>query len=100
MPINSERSAPTTPLAVLKRVTEDTPRPIRQIIPEVPQWLCDLIARLHAKDPAHRFANADEFASYGTFTITREAEEFVEIERSDGFLELICKEWLHDLGVI
>ena len=27
-------------LAVLKRVAEDTPRPIREIIPEVPEWLC------------------------------------------------------------
>ena len=53
----------TTPLAVLKRVAEDTPRPIRQIIPEVPQWLCDLIARLHAKDPAHRFQSAAEVAA-------------------------------------
>ena len=52
-----------SPLAVLKRVTEDTPRPIRQIIPEVPQWLCDLIARLHAKDPAHRFQSAAEVAA-------------------------------------
>ncbi len=51
-----------TPLAVLKRVAEDTPRPIRQIIPEVPQWLCDLIARLHAKDPADRFQSAAEVA--------------------------------------
>jgi hypothetical protein len=49
-----------TPLAVLKRVAEDTPRPIRQIIPEVPQWLCDLISRLHAKDPADRFQSAAE----------------------------------------
>ncbi len=47
---------------MLKRVAEDTPRPIRQIIPEVPQWLCDLIARLHAKDPAHRFQSAAEVA--------------------------------------
>ncbi len=52
-----------TPLAVLKRVAEDTPRPIRQIIPEVPQWLCDLIARLHAKDPADRFQRAAEVAA-------------------------------------
>ena len=52
-----------SPLAVLKRVAEDTPRPIRQIIPEVPQWLCDLIARLHAKDPAHRFQSAAEVAA-------------------------------------
>jgi serine/threonine protein kinase len=52
-----------SPLAVLKRVTEETPRPIRQIIPEVPQWLCDLIARLHAKDPARRFQSAAEVAA-------------------------------------
>ena len=52
-----------SPLAVLKRVAEDTPRPIRQIIPEVPQWLCDLIAKLHAKDPAHRFQSAAEVAT-------------------------------------
>jgi hypothetical protein len=52
-----------TPLATLKRVAEDTPRPIRQIIPEVPQWLCDLIARLHAKDPARRVQSAAEVAT-------------------------------------
>jgi hypothetical protein len=51
-----------TPLAVLKRVAEDTPRPIRQIIPEVPQWLCDVITKLHAKDPAQRFQSAAEVA--------------------------------------
>ena len=43
--------APTT-LAVLKRLTEDTPRPIREIIPETPEWLCAIIAKLHAKNPA------------------------------------------------
>ena len=31
-------------MAVLKRVVEDTPRPIREIIPEVPEWLCELIS--------------------------------------------------------
>ena len=30
----------TTTLAVLKRVVEDDPRPIREINPEVPEWLC------------------------------------------------------------
>jgi serine/threonine protein kinase len=53
--------APTT-LAVLQRVAEDTPRPIREIIPEVPEWLCALIARLHAKKPDDRFASAQEVA--------------------------------------
>jgi hypothetical protein len=49
-------------LAVLKRVAEDTPRPIREIIPEVPQWLCAIIAQLHAKNPDDRFASAQEVA--------------------------------------
>lgn len=53
--------APTT-LGVLKRVAEDTPRPIREIIPEVPEWLCDVIARLHAKKPGERFQTATEVA--------------------------------------
>jgi serine/threonine protein kinase/formylglycine-generating enzyme required for sulfatase activity/Leucine-rich repeat (LRR) protein len=49
-------------LAVLKRVAEDTPRSIREIIPETPQWLCDIIAKLHAKDPDERFQSAREVA--------------------------------------
>src|SRR5207302_3619840 len=49
-------------LAVLKRVAEDTPRPIPEIIPEVPSWLCDLITRLHAKKPEDRIATAKEVA--------------------------------------
>ncbi len=53
--------APNT-VAVLKRVCEDTPRPIQEIIPEVPEWLCSLISRLHAKDPADRFQSAQEVA--------------------------------------
>ncbi|MHC5536754.1 bifunctional serine/threonine-protein kinase/formylglycine-generating enzyme family protein [Singulisphaera rosea] len=49
-------------MAVLKRVVEDTPRPIRDIIPETPQWLCVIIAKLHAKDPDDRYVSAAEVA--------------------------------------
>ncbi|MFN7843511.1 MAG: protein kinase domain-containing protein, partial [Pirellula sp.] len=42
-------------LAVLKRVIEDTPRPVREIIPEAPPWLCDFLLRLHQKSPMDRF---------------------------------------------
>jgi hypothetical protein len=49
-------------VAVLKRVAEDRPRAIREIIPETPQWLCDVIARLHAKDPDDRYQSAREVA--------------------------------------
>jgi serine/threonine protein kinase len=49
-------------VAVLKRVAEDAPRDIREIIPETPHWLCDIIAKLHAKNPDDRFQSAREVA--------------------------------------
>ena len=49
-------------LAVLRRVAEDAPRPILEVISEVPVGLCNLIDRLHAKDPADRFSSAEEVA--------------------------------------
>lgn len=49
-------------LAVLKRVTECRPRPIAEIIPETPDWLIAIIGRLHAEQPADRFASARELA--------------------------------------
>lgn len=51
--------APTT-MAVLMRVTEDAPRPIPEIIPEVPEWMCELIGHLHAKNPEERYGSAKE----------------------------------------
>jgi hypothetical protein len=53
----------STTLAVLKRVCEDTPRPISEVNPEVPDWLVDLIGKLHAKRPADRFQSAAEVAA-------------------------------------
>jgi formylglycine-generating enzyme required for sulfatase activity len=49
-------------LAVLMRVSVESPRPIREIIPETPQWLCDIIGKLHARKPEDRFASATEAA--------------------------------------
>jgi eukaryotic-like serine/threonine-protein kinase len=49
-------------IAVLESVRDDTPTPIRKIVPAVPEWLCDLIARLHSKKPADRPASAQEVA--------------------------------------
>jgi WD40 repeat protein len=52
-----------SPLAVLKRVVEEEPRPIPEVIPETPAWLCRVIAQLMAKDPAERFQTAAEVAA-------------------------------------
>jgi formylglycine-generating enzyme required for sulfatase activity len=49
-------------IAVLKRVCEETPPPIRDVNPEIPTWLCDIIGRLHEKKPEDRFASAREVA--------------------------------------
>jgi serine/threonine protein kinase len=49
-------------VAVLESVRADTPPAIRKLVPEVPEWLCDLIARLHAKNPADRPSSAREVA--------------------------------------
>lgn len=51
-------------LAVLKRVCEAVPRPIQEIIPEAPEWLCAMIAKLHAKQPDERFSSAKELADF------------------------------------
>src|SRR5207237_400556 len=47
-------------LAVLRRVCEDVPRPIREGNPEVPDWLAAIVERLMAKDPADRYQSAAE----------------------------------------
>src|SRR5439155_21743650 len=49
-------------LAVLKRVCEDTPRPIREVNSEIPPWLSAVVERLLAKRPEDRFPSAQEVA--------------------------------------
>jgi serine/threonine protein kinase len=51
-----------TMLTVLKRVADEDPRPIREVIPEVPEWLCRTVEKLHAKNPAERYQSAKEVA--------------------------------------
>ncbi|MFN0056655.1 MAG: protein kinase domain-containing protein, partial [Planctomycetales bacterium] len=51
-----------SPYGVLRRITDDHPRPIRELNPEIPEWLAAIIGRLHAKLPGDRFASADEVA--------------------------------------
>ena len=45
-------------LAVLNRVCECTPRPIREINPDIPDWLAEIVEWLHAKDPEERCPSA------------------------------------------
>ncbi|MCA9058648.1 MAG: protein kinase [Planctomycetaceae bacterium] len=49
-------------VAVLKRVCEDTPRPLNDVIPDFPAWLEAIILRLLQKDREDRFQSAQEVA--------------------------------------
>ncbi len=50
----------STALGVLKRVCDDTHRPVREVNPDVPEWLSRIIDRLLAKDREHRYQTAQE----------------------------------------
>lgn len=52
----------SSPLATLKRASEETPIPIGNINPFVPDWLVTIIEKLLAKDPRARFQTAAEVA--------------------------------------
>ncbi len=51
-----------TSYAVLRRITDEGPKPIQEINPDIPQWLCQIIARLMSKQPDDRFESACEVA--------------------------------------
>ncbi len=52
----------TTVTGAIHRVCEDTPRPIRETNPDIPDWLTGIIDRLLAKKPDDRFQTAGEVA--------------------------------------
>jgi len=49
-----------TSYGVLRRVIDDEPRAIREINPDIPEWLCQIIAKLMSKQPEGRFASAHD----------------------------------------
>lgn len=51
-----------TTFGILRRITDNQPRPLREINPDVPEWLCAIIEKLHAKEPSERFQSAEEVA--------------------------------------
>jgi len=51
-----------TPFVVLRRVTEEVPRPIRDLNPDIPDCLVGVIHKLQSKKPEDRFQSAAEVA--------------------------------------
>jgi WD40 repeat protein len=51
-----------TPLAVLRRIADDKHVPLRQVNPEVPDWLDEIVEGLLRKDPRLRIGSARDLA--------------------------------------
>lgn len=58
LPFRAENS-----YGILRRISDETPRPIREINPGIPEWLCRLIRQLHKKNPNERFQSANEVST-------------------------------------
>lgn len=52
-----------SPYGILRRIIDDAPRDMREINPDVPAWLSQIVHRLHAKSASDRFASAHEVSS-------------------------------------
>lgn len=48
---------------ILRRLTDEKHRPLREISPQLPGWLEMIVNKLLAKDPSDRFGSASEVAS-------------------------------------
>lgn len=51
-----------TSYGVLRRITDEGPKPIQEINPDIPEWLCQIIAKLMSRQPDDRFQSAQEVA--------------------------------------
>ncbi|ODA36725.1 WD40 repeat domain-containing serine/threonine protein kinase [Planctopirus hydrillae] len=52
----------TTPLAILRKITEENARPISQLNPEIPTWLVEIIGNLLKRNRTDRYSSAAEVA--------------------------------------
>ncbi len=48
--------------AILRLITDEEPRPIREINADIPDWLCSIISKLMSKKADERYRNAEEVA--------------------------------------
>jgi serine/threonine protein kinase len=51
-----------TTYGILRRVTDDEPRPMRELNPELPAWFDVVVKKLLAKSPDQRFTTSEEVA--------------------------------------
>jgi hypothetical protein len=72
-------------LAILKQITEAKHRPLREINPEIPDWLGQMVDELLAKKPADRYQSAADLAEVLEYAWAR-------MRSSSHELPSVCKE--------
>ncbi|MGE3408173.1 MAG: SUMF1/EgtB/PvdO family nonheme iron enzyme [Pirellulales bacterium] len=80
-------------VAVLRRVCDDTPRPIREINPELPDWLGQIVGKLLFKAKQDRYQTAAELADQLSLHLARLQEP-----RSDSHLDPTIAQQAHPLA--
>ena len=74
-------------MGTLRSVSDKRPRPIRQMNPDVPDALVEIIDRLHEKDPVNRLQSAAEVERLLGEQLARTQQPFVTAPLSSGASE-------------
>jgi len=87
-----------SPYGVLRRITDNTPREIREINVDIPPWMCRIVERLHAKMPGDRFGSAQEVEALLTQCIAHVSQPTVnplpeELETPIGSRQFVQRWW-------
>ena len=51
-----------SPLAILKQITETKQRPLKELNPDIPEWLAEMVDELLQKKPENRYQSAADLA--------------------------------------
>jgi eukaryotic-like serine/threonine-protein kinase len=51
-----------TSYGIMRRITDGSPKPLREINSDAPEWFASIVERLHAKPPGERIQSAEELA--------------------------------------
>lgn len=46
--------------SILSKLVNTIPTPVHELVPQIPLWLSDLVAKLHSRNPADRYQTAED----------------------------------------
>jgi len=76
-----------SPLAILKQITETKQRPLKELNPDIPEWLAEMVDELLQKKPENRYQSAADLAEVLEYAWAR-------MRSSSDELPTVCQEEL------